>query len=156
VSDTAGNKFKDAAGREWRLSFALGDLPRLRDVGFDLTELLKSDSGFIEFLYGDPERFGRVLWTLVEAQAQAAAVAPEDFARSIDLDALNDAAQALMGYVVDFRQRLPGARAAAKAALPEALRKIDEAAARKIESQLKSPPTGPSSPTAGGSPGTSG
>jgi len=148
----SANTFRDSAGRQWRLSFTVGDLPRLRAAGFDLGELLKTDAGFAEFLFTDPERLGRVLWTLVEAQAAAVAVSPEQFAAAMDNDALDAACEALIGYVVDFRHRLPGTRAAMKAAIPAAVRKVDEATLKAIESR----PGGNSNPTAGGSPGSAG
>lgn len=153
------NEFTDALGHRWRLAFTIGDLPRLRAAGFDLTAALKTETGVIEFLFGDPERLAAALWVLCESQAAAAGVSPEQFATALDADAIDAACTALMGYVVDFRHRLPGARAAAKAAIPGAVMRAEAAMAEVIRAATgqPAPPTGgTSSPIAGDSPGSAG
>lgn len=150
------NEFKDAAGRRWRLAFTVGDLPRLRAAGFDLATALKTETGVVEFLFGDPERLAGVLWVLCEAQAAAAGVSPEQFAAGLDADAIDGACTALMGYVVDFRHRLPGARAAAKAAIPGAVTRAEATMAEAIRAATSPPTGGTSNPTAGDSPASAG
>lgn len=134
-------RFKDSKGREWNLSLSTGMLGKLRrDAGFALST--QTAARQLTEMLADPMQFGAVLWVLVEEQARALAIEPEDFAMAIDGDAIDAATTAFIEACVDFFQRA-GTRQAIKAQLPALLKRAEEevieAASRMASEHLKKP-----------------
>jgi len=113
--------FQDRRGREWRVELNVGDVERLRASSLALNVLDVVDEHRAEACYtrlSDPVTLVRVLWHLIEDQATAIGVTPEDFGGAMGGDALDDAAAALDQALVDF--------------FPRSLRRVMEAAQAKI------------------------
>lgn len=112
-------RFKDAQGREWVIGFTLGNLPKVREAGFNVSATVKNTEGFNDL--NDPETFGRVLWVLCGDQADRAGITQESFADGFDGPTIHAAADSIMEAVADFyhrpavaeaiRKKLPGMRA---------------------------------------------
>lgn len=140
-------KFTDADGREWAVRLTLGLLPRLKDAGLDLTATVKAGSLDIGGLE-DPDTLGRVLWTLVERQAEKAGVTPEQLAEAMDGPTLYAFRLAFAEALADFSHP-PEVAAELRRAIPAAA----EQHQRTMLARLTAPtPTG-SSGGGGSSPG---
>lgn len=99
-------KFKDGAGREWTLAIDVFLLEKVQaDTGVRLDQLYANRMAGLLDLLGDPVRLGRVLWAVVQEQAEPKAIDVKSFARAIWGDALEDAATALQEAVSDFASR---------------------------------------------------
>lgn len=102
ISDT----FTDAAGRRWRCRVTLGVLESVRrETGIHLGRVMQDQNALTDLLFGDPERFGRLVWCLCEADAKAADVTPEDFYAHFDGSTLQAAGEAVLAGVADFFPR---------------------------------------------------
>jgi hypothetical protein len=124
------SKFKDADGKEWEVRVTVGHLRPLRELGMDLKEFVKegAEAGLADLLFGDPERFGQIMWVLCGAQAEKVGLTPEDFACRLDGESLDRAAVALVEGVVGFFRPGTGAKVAAVVR-----RGMDKATARAVE-----------------------
>lgn len=104
-------RFLDNKRREWLVPIDVYLVEQVAArVGVTIDGLLADDfKGLMElFGSGSAVKFVRVLWVLVEDQAKAAGVGPEDFGRALGGDSLGDAATAFMDALADFcpsRQR---------------------------------------------------
>ncbi len=146
-------KFQDSLGREWRIGLTVAALPRLRaEAGFDLGKAAAAEK-LGEMLFGDPETVAKVLWVLVDRQAEAVGVTPEAFTEGLDGLAIERAANALIEAIIDFFHRARPA-AAIKSKLPEVLGKMDERLEAAMTTAMAMDATWNAS--AGGSPGSSG
>lgn len=124
-------RFKDSSGQEWELSLSTGMLAKLRtDAAFVLTKQQAATQ--LAGLMDDPELFGRVLWVMVERQANERKIEPESFAFGLDGDAIERATTAMMEAAIDFFQRA-GVRQSAKAKLPAIFEKADREMNAEIE-----------------------
>lgn len=151
--------FSDCLGREWVLRLTLGDIPRVKDAtakdgrpGIDLNAVLTDATALGRLVYSDPDTLGRVLWVLVEKQADRLGVTPEGFADGFDGETLARCGDALAEAVTDFF--LPRQAATVKAGLPATLAAIDQAVAAAVTEQMAPRPR-PSRPSGGGSPASS-
>jgi len=126
-------KFMDRSGNEWVLELTVGDLTRARvhaevNFGTVLTNMAELDG----LLYGDLEKFGRLIWTLVEKQAEKIGLTPEQFADGFDKSTIDAARLAVMDAIADFTQPLETA-AEKKAAIRGLMKAADRAMAAKIK-----------------------
>ena len=148
------SRFKDSTGREWSLDLNVGMLGKLRtDAGFELGKSQTAER-LAETLFADPETLAKVLWVLVESQADAKQVTPESFACSLDGDALEVATTAILEAIIDFFHRA-GPRAMLRSRLPEMLHKADTQVMQAIESEMSRRTEGPLNPGAGSLPASS-
>lgn len=128
-------KFKDSDGREWALSLNVGLVAKLRtDAGFELGKSMNAQIG--ETLFGDPEKIAKVLWVLVETQAENRGTSPESFIFALDGPTLESASTALIEAIIDFFHRGEPAKRM-KARLPEILAKADRETVQEMESTLR-------------------
>src|SRR5262245_843277 len=104
MSDTpAIPGFDDAEGRHWNLRITAGrSIEILETCGIDLS--LKKIRKVYEALE-DPKVFVQFLWILIEKQAKALELTPDDFAESLDGDAVEAASEAINEAIVNF---IPG------------------------------------------------
>ncbi len=105
------NTFRDSAGREWVVAIHVHALEQVETrCAVKIGALLRDQlAGFLE-LVEDPVKFVRVLWVLVEDQAEKFGVKPEQFGRALGGDALEGAVEAFVGALADFSpSRLRGA-----------------------------------------------
>ena len=145
--------FTDASGKTWELRLTIGLLPKLREAGFTVGDL-GGPNGWQAL--DDPEQLGRVLWLMVQPQAEKSGVTPEGFADGFDGPAIFAATDALMGAVADFT-RPPTVAAALKTRLPAVREKAAARMAARLLAEpipdLPDPPTpSPSTASAGSSP----
>lgn len=93
--------FKDTEGREWVLKITVSTVKAVREGndGIDLADM--TGKSFMR-LADDPVLLVDTLWRLVEKQAVAQAVAPDDFGVSMGGDAIEEATIALQAAIVDF------------------------------------------------------
>lgn len=94
-------KFKDADGREWELRITMGLLPRLKAAGLDIAETVKAGSLDVAWMR-DVDLLGKVLWVLVERQAEKLGVTPEQLADGIDGPTLYALSLAYAEALADF------------------------------------------------------
>jgi hypothetical protein len=124
-------KFVDLLGREWEIRITLGLVPKLREAGYDL-KAKPGDPKGIGALADDPETFGRVLFTICEAQAQARGITPESFVDGFDGATIFAASMAMMEATADFSQS-PKVAEAIKRGLPGQMAKSEAEQIRKIQ-----------------------
>ena len=102
------HSFKDTKGREWRLEANLGSYGRVASsTGVKLWDIATENRESLMQLT-DALVLGRVLWTMVEQQAETKGVSPEDFAAAFNGDTLEAAYNALLDEMLFFcptRQR---------------------------------------------------
>jgi len=111
-------------GREWELALNVGLLGRLRrDADFDLGKNTNKER-LAETLFADPETIVKVLWVIVEKQAEKASVSPEEFGYGFDGSAIESAATAFMEAIIDFFHR-PAVAKALTMQLPGMLTEFD-------------------------------
>ncbi len=145
-------KFRDADGREWAVRLTLGALPRLKDAGLDLSAAVQAGALDIGGL-DDPDTLGRVLWVLLEPQAEKAGYTPERLAGAMDGPAIYAARLAFAEALADFSHP-PEVAAALRRRIPAAAETAQRRliAALETETATDSPATG-SSGGGGSSPG---
>lgn len=125
--------FVDCKGRSWQVRLTLGLLTEVREqAGVKLGEVLRTEQGLADFVFGDVEQLGRVLWCCCREQAEAAGVAPEEFTRGFDGPTLEAATEAVLGSVADFFPRSKIA-AAIKTNLALVLARADERGVAALE-----------------------
>ena len=125
-------KFTDLVRREWTISLTSGDLRRVREqAGLDLGKALTNTDRLAELLFGDVEMFGKVVWVLIEKQANALSITPEEFADGFDRDTFESASSAITDAILDFTQ--PRTVAEKK---KEAIRGLKIAVEKVVVSQL--------------------
>ncbi|VTR92818.1 Uncharacterized protein OS=Isosphaera pallida (strain ATCC 43644 / DSM 9630 / IS1B) GN=Isop_2427 PE=4 SV=1 [Gemmata massiliana] len=97
------NRFKDLEGREWGVALHVRAVERVEErTGVEIGALLRDKFAGLFELFGSPARFVRVLWVLVEGQAEKLKVTPEQFGESLGGDALEAAYTAFVGALSDF------------------------------------------------------
>jgi hypothetical protein len=129
-------RFKDKEGREWDVTLNVGVIGALRrDANFELGKAATAER-FAETLFADPEQFVRVLWVIVEKQAEKAGVSPEEFGYSFDYETVGRATEAFMEAIIDFFHR-PAAAKAIKAKLPALLKSIDKQIVTGMEATME-------------------
>ena len=125
-------EFTDKAGRKWEIDLVVDDLTRVREeTGYELGKLVSNSDSLATFLYGDPERFMRVLYSLCREQIEAAGVSERDFARGMNRKALEGAVEAVWKAVTDFTQP-PKTAAMMQARLRGLMEAADEAASESV------------------------
>jgi hypothetical protein len=98
--------FKDSQGRPWNISITVASLQRVKSmVGIDITKLTEGDPPIGVRLTTEPTLIGEVLYAIVATQATAQGVTADDFAESLDGDALAAAFDCLHGELTDFFQK---------------------------------------------------
>jgi len=113
-------KFKDKAGREWRLALNVATVRSLRhELGVDL---LSDDQGAIRDLAGDPIALCEALWALIAGQAEEAGVSQLDFWEAMSDDSIDQATTAFLEALVDF---FPTTRQAAPRRVLQAIKKAN-------------------------------
>lgn len=102
------HRFRDLKGREWALEANFGSYGRVKAAtGVKLYDIATENRECLSQLT-DVLTLGQVLWSMVEPQAQAAGVGPEDFAGAFDGDVIESAYNALLDEMLFFcptRQR---------------------------------------------------
>ncbi len=89
-------KFKDQCGREWLVVVNVGVIEHARDLaGVNLADLNE-----LAELGADPVKLVKALYATCDPESQG--VTPEDFAKAMAGDSLEDAGNALVEAVVDF------------------------------------------------------
>jgi hypothetical protein len=100
--------FKDSLGREWKLDGNFTSYGRVRDyTGVKLYDIATENRESLVQLT-DPLTLGKVLWAMVEPQAEEAGITPEEFGEGFSGDAVTAAYDALIDEMVFFchpRQR---------------------------------------------------
>lgn len=110
--------FKDTAGREWRLEANMGSYARVAaSAGVKLYDIAtESRESLVQLT--DALTLGKVLWSMVEPQAESRGVSPEEFAAAFNGDTLESAYNALLDEMLFF--------------CPTRQRKVLELAVRKV------------------------
>jgi hypothetical protein len=105
--------FKDAEGREWKLSMTVPGIERvLQATGLNIVNPLAPKVGapqheqpdILTLLLNDVVTFSKVLQALLNRQLEKEAVKPEDFAEALDTEALGSAWRAFREEWNDFFQ----------------------------------------------------
>jgi len=123
--------FKDKAGREWRIEANFGSYARVKSsTGVKLYDIATESRESLVQL-ADAFTLGSVVWAMIEPQAEASGVTPEQFYEAVDGQVLNDAYSALIDEMIFFcptRQRkvLEMAVAKVRAADAKADKLVDE------------------------------
>lgn len=123
--------FKDTAGREWKIEANFGSYARVKTAtGVKLYDIATEDRQSLVQLT-DAFTLGSVIWSMIEPQAEARGLTPEQFYEAVDGQVLNDAYSALIDEMIFFcptRQRkvLELAVAKLRAADAKADRALDE------------------------------
>lgn len=111
--------FQDNAGRTWLVGVNVTAVKRARAlVGVDLYAVVAGGPETLNGLLGDIVKVVDVLYVVCQDQADKEEVSDEDFGRALGGDALQHAADALVGAIIDF---FPQPR------VRDALRKVAEA-----------------------------
>jgi hypothetical protein len=111
-------RFRDRKGREWTLEANFGSYGRVKAAtGVKLYDIATENRECLTQLT-DVLILGQVLWSMVEPQAQAIGVSPEDFAGAFDGDVIETAYNALLDEMLFF--------------CPTRQRKVLEVAVRKV------------------------
>ena len=100
-------QFTDKKNRTWivDLDVYLVEQIHKRVEGVRIDALLGNEFTGLSALFADPVLLVRVLWVLVEEQAEKKAVGPEEFGRALGGDALEGAGTAFVQAVADFSPR---------------------------------------------------
>ena len=126
--------FKDSIGREWKLDGNFTSYGRVRDyTGVKLYDIA-TDSRDSLVQLTDPLTLGKVLWAMVEPQAEAIGVTPEEFGEGFRGDAVTDAYNALIDEMVFFCH--PRQRKLLEMALKK-LRAVEERAEETVEEKIE-------------------
>lgn len=142
-------KFKDRDGREWEIDLRNRDIPAIREIGFELVDLIRPDRpGEVSFddRLDDVEKWSALFWYLCGRHREAE-ITREQFDDLFYADVREDAKAALIEATFSFfRGRKAGQ--AAKRMLTIATDK----AARKAEADLRATPESTTGPTSSSSP----
>ena len=129
------HKFTDNDGREWSLLISSHEYEVLRDgsLKVDIVDAVTPETAqqFYATVIGDPRKFVRMLWQLVEQQALTRGVTPEQFGRSIYGDAFDSAEAAFTAALVGFFRK--GQRETLAAALAKMKEVEGMAQARQLK-----------------------
>lgn len=127
------HSFKDKAGREWKVEANFGSYARVKAAtGVKLYDIATEDRQSLVQLT-DAFTLGSVIWSMIEPQAEARGLTPEQFYESVDGQVLNDAYAALIDEMIFFcptRQRKVLQMAAAKA------READAKADQMVDAEM--------------------
>jgi hypothetical protein len=100
--------FKDNKGREWKVEANFGSYGRVKAAtGVKLYDIATENRDSLIQL-ADALTLGQVLWAMVEPQAEARSVTPDEFYEAFDGEVLNTAYAALIDEMIFFchpRQR---------------------------------------------------
>jgi hypothetical protein len=152
--------FRDRHNREWVLDldvYGVEQIHKRTEVRID--QLIANKAAGLEELMSDPVKFVRVLWVLVEEQAERAGVTPEQFGRSLAGDSLEAAADAFLEALQLFSPRrlrtMLKAMTAKGAEIADAQMKTALAAIEKLGPQSSTsvttaPPSSASTPPGAG------
>lgn len=101
--------FTDATGKAWDVALSIGSAMAVKSrLGVCLVDLTEEDRAAkrseadIQRLLADPVLFINVMYVLCEQQAQACDISDEGFGRSLDLDSLTSALEALVEALTVF------------------------------------------------------
>lgn len=99
--------FVDKKKRKWVLDLDVYLVEEIhkRLAGVRIDALIGDEFAGLTKLFGDTVLFVRVLWVMVEEQAEKVGVKPEDFGRSLGGDPLEDAGTAFVQALADFSPR---------------------------------------------------
>lgn len=138
----------DKDGNEWRIpSLSVGLVTRLREEaefvigdwkGKTQAEAQAGASELMMSLY-DPFVLGKVLWVLLESQAETKGISPKDFALCFDSDQYTTARMAIVETLADFRLP-PTVAATVKANLPGELANLENALSMALKSAATESP----------------
>ena len=114
--------FKDLNGREWVLELNVDALDRVREAtGTNLLSLFENECALVGQVLDDPVFLAKVIWPLIETRAAELSVDQTTFRRALAADACEEAADALIGAVLDF---FPSRRRAVLTKMVETLRTV--------------------------------
>lgn len=126
--------FKDSLGREWKLDANFTSYGRVRDyTGVKLYDIATESRDSLVQLT-DPLTLGKVLWAMVEPQAEEAGISPEEFGEGFRGDAVSAAYNALIDEMVFFCH--PRQRKLLEMALKK-LRAVEEMAEETVEEKIE-------------------
>lgn len=94
------SKFTDKAGREWVLELHMAHSKRVREATG--VKLLDLENGGAFAALCDPETCVDVLWAILQKEAKARGLGPEDFAAGLTGDFYIAASNALFDAICDF------------------------------------------------------
>lgn len=114
------SSFTDRTGQKWKVEFLFSHLGVLRSVlNCPQSQKLTPEVAINGLLTLDPEGLGQLLWSIVEDQA--AGVTPEEFAKRLDADVVDEAFRCLLEEITCFFPR--AGRESIKKNLPAILQK---------------------------------
>lgn len=114
------SSFTDRTGQKWKVEFLFSHLGVLRNVlNCPQSQKLTPEVAINGLLTLDPEGLGQLLWSIVEDQA--AGVTPEEFAKRLDADVVDEAFRCLLEEITCFFPR--AGRESIKKNLPAILQK---------------------------------
>jgi hypothetical protein len=127
------HSFKDRTGRAWNMEATFGSYSRVKSqTGVSLFEIATEQRKCLEQL-ADPFTLGAVIWSMIEPQAEARGVSPEQFYAEFDGAALKSAYDALIDEMIFFCQ--PHQRTILTAAVKK-VRDAERAAERVIGERM--------------------
>lgn len=134
------SKFVDSLGVEWDLSLNIGLLAPLRRAGVNLSEFMTATQEEVakklaSIIWGDPDLFGKLMWTICEEQAAELGIVEEKFAKRFDGPTISSATDAFLAALADFRHR-PTVAEAIKKKLPQAMAALDRAILQEADKKL--------------------
>jgi hypothetical protein len=98
------SSFTDRTGQKWKVEFLFSHLGVLRSVlNCPQSQKLTPEVAINGLLTLDPEGLGQLLWSIVEDQA--AGVTPEDFAKRLDANVVDEAFRCLLEEITCFFPR---------------------------------------------------
>lgn len=133
-------QFKDLKGRAWDITITVGDVARVKGaIGVDLNKA--AGGKLIADLADDMAQFCGVLWALLEPQARAANVTPEEFGASMAGASIDAATDAFLEELVDYfplakRRVLAAAMASMRAETDRAVAFVEENMPREMRRLL--------------------
>ena len=131
-------KFTDKKGREWEVDITLAMVPELRPCGLDLAMFSKEEeanklaSSLLDALT-DPERLGKVLWTICGEQSDSRGLDEKAFARGMNADALCAATDAVIFAAFDLVFKRPEFRQMIRRELPKLWAKVTSGSDRPAQ-----------------------
>lgn len=138
-------RFQDTKGREWDFSLSVTKVKKLKQVGLDVTNALKSEE-WVRVVVADKMVLAEALVVLCDPGAKG--VSPDDFCDGLDGDTLDKAGDAFAYAVFDFFTK-SGPAQAMKRKWSQAVQKEVERWTRTIEAMDLESLT-PTSPASGG------
>ena len=95
--------FLDTEGRTWKININVAAISEVRAaLDIDLLKVIEKDGELIERLVDDLPLLCQVIFVLCDAQAKEDKVSPEDFARAMGGDSLENAMKAFLEELADF------------------------------------------------------